>query len=198
MLKEHETEKFEKYGSFFPMFLVGVGVILPLIISLLSSITSGSLRWDVVLAMALVFAFIAWLFIIMSIAYGKLLTPFIKRTAKGISSLPYRFNSSFQSRAGILYIAVEDGMIAFISSYNPMKIQVFNASRIDKAESIASGATGIRFVFYLDGKKITMPTLITNRIVSTTSGIGAEAVSKADTYVQLLLAAKRQAEQTNG
>ncbi len=47
-----------------------------------------------------------------------------------------------------------------------------------------------RFVFYLDGKKITMPTLLTNKIVSTKSGIGAEAVSKADTFVELLLAAR--------
>lgn len=93
-----------------------------------------------------------------------------------------------------MYIDVENGMIGFISSYNPMKIQIFNAARIDKAESIASGTTGIRFVFYLDGKKITMPTLLTNRVVSTKSGIGAEAVSKADTFVGLLQAAKRQAE----
>lgn len=193
-MKAHESEKFEKYGSFFPLFLVGVGVILPFVVSLIWCIVTGTFRWDVVLAMGLIYMFFAWLFIIMAIAYGKLLTPFIKRTAKGIGSIPYRFNSSFQSRAGILYIAVEDGMIAFISSYNPMKIQVFNASRLDKIQSISSGATGIRFVFYLDGKKITMPTLLTNRIVSTTSGIGAEAVSKADTYAQLLLAAKHQAE----
>lgn len=193
-MKAHESEKFEKYGSFFPLFLVGVGVILPLVLSLIWCIVIGTFRWDVILGMALIDAFMAWMMIIMALAYGKLTTPFIKRTAKGIASIPYRFNSSFQSRAGILYIAVEDGMIAFISSYNPMKIQVFNASRIDKIQSISSGATGIRFVFCLDGKKITMPTLLTNRIVSTTSGIGAEAVSKADTYVQLLLAAKRQAE----
>ena len=45
-------------------------------------------------------------------------------------------------------------------------------------------------MFYLDGKKITMPTLLTNKIVSTKSGIGAEAVSKADTFVELLLAAR--------
>lgn len=193
MLKEHETEKFEKYGSFFPLFLAGVCVLLPIVLSLITCITQGAMRLDVFLPMTLGFAVMAGFIIVMLIGYGTLTTPFLKRTAKGISSLPYRFNSSFQSRAGILYIAVEDGMIAFISSYNPMKIQVFNASRVDRAESISSGATGIRFVFYLDGKKITMPTLITNRIVSTTSGIGAEAVSKADTYVQLLLAAKRQA-----
>ena len=85
-------------------------------------------------------------------------------------------------------------MIALISAYNPMKIQVFSASRIDKMRTIASATSGVRFVFYLDGKKITMPTLLTNRVVSLKSGVGAEAVSKADTFVSLLWTAKRQAE----
>lgn len=87
-----------------------------------------------------------------------------------------------------------NGMIGFISSYNPFKIQIFNASRIDRIETIASAMTGIRFVFYLDGKKISMPTLLTNRVVSTKSGIGAEAVSKADAFVEILKAAKARAE----
>lgn len=193
-MKEHESEKFEKYGSFFYLLLLGVGVVLPFVIAFVTCIPSGEIRLDVLLPMTLVWAFMAWIFIVSLLGYGKLTTVFMKRTAKEIDSLPYCFNSSFQSRSGILYIDVEEGMIGFISAYNPMKIQIFNAARIGKAETIASGATGIRFVFYLDGTKITMPTLITNRIVSTSSGIGAEAVSKADTYVELLLAAKRQAE----
>ena len=193
-MKEHESEQFEKYGSFFYLLLLGVGVVLPFILSLLTGISNSPFSWEFVLAMTLAYAFMAWIFIVSLLGYGKLTTVFMKRTAKEIDSLPYCFNSSFQSRSGILYIDVEEGMIGFISAYNPMKIQIFNAARIGKAETIASGATGIRFVFYLDGTKITMPTLITNRIVSTSSGIGAEAVSKADTYVELLLAAKRQAE----
>lgn len=53
---------------------------------------------------------------------------------------------------------------------------------------------GVRFVFELDGKKITMYTLISNRAVNLKSGIGAEAISKADTFVKLLMAAKSRAE----
>ncbi len=85
-------------------------------------------------------------------------------------------------------------MIGFISAYNPTKLQIFSASRVGGAKTVASAMTGIRFVFYLDGKKISMPTLLTNRVVSTKSGIGAEAVSKADTFVELLLTAKARAE----
>ena len=60
--------------------------------------------------------------------------------------------------------------------------------------TIASSVTGIRFVFYIDNKKVSMPTLLTNKAYSIKSGIGAEAVSKADTFVELLKAAKSQAE----
>ncbi|NBJ94996.1 hypothetical protein [Parablautia muri] len=143
---------------------------------------------------SLVLIGIACFILILLISYGSLTSLFVKRTAKRIDDLPYNFNSSFKSRGGILYIDVENGMIGFISAYNPLKIQVFNASRIANAKTVASAMTGVRFFFYLDGKKITMMTLLTNKIVSTKSGIGAEAVSKADAFVELLNAAKSQAE----
>ena len=197
-MREHETAKFKKYGSFFWLLLLAIGVVLPFIVSLIMCIANGNMRIDILLTMALVFAFIAWMILIMMIGYGSLTTVFIKRTAKGIPSLPYKFNSSFKSRCGILYIDIENGMIGFISAYNPMEIQVFSAARVSDAQTIASAMTGIRFVFKLDGKKITMPTLLTNKAISTTSGIGAEAVSKADTFVKLLLAAKEQAESAQG
>lgn len=94
----------------------------------------------------------------------------------------------------MLLIDVENGMIGFISAYNPKKIQIFNASRIDRPKTIASMMTGVRFVFYIDDKKVTMYTLLSNRMVSLKSGVGAEAVSKADAFVELLLAAKTSAE----
>ena len=130
----------------------------------------------------------------MMIAWGNFSSLFVKRTAKGIKDMPYRFNSSFQGRGGILYIDVANGMIGFISAYNPFKIQIFNASRLSGMRTIASSVTGIRFVFYIDNKKVSMPTLLTNKAYSIKSGIGAEAVSKADTFVELLKAAKSQAE----
>lgn len=193
-MKEHESAKFEKYGSFFFLLLLAGGVAVPFLVSLILCISKGNLQPSILLTMTLVFGFMAWMIMIMLIGYGNLTSLFVKRTAKGVAALPYHFNSSFKSRSGMLYIDVENGMIAFISAYNPMKIQVFNAARINSAQTIASTMTGIRFVFYLDGKKITIPTLISNRAVSTKSGIGAEAVSKADTFVGLLLAAKQQAE----
>jgi len=194
MMKE-ETAKFKKYGGFFWGLLLGLGLGLPLLISLLMCLfAEGPFRMDVFLPMALVFAFIIWMVLIMLIAYGNFTSFFVKRTADKVEALPYCFNSTFTSRAGMLLIDVEGGTIGYISAYNPLEIQVFSASRIERPKTVASTMTGVRFVFYLDGKKITIYTLLSNRAVNLKSGMGAEAVSKADTFVELLSAAKKNAE----
>jgi len=192
-MKENETEKFERFGSFFILLLLGLGLGLPFLLSLVACLGHGQFSLEVFLMLGLVFMFIVWMFLLMLIGYGGLTAPFVKRTAKKVDKLPYQFNSSFKGRGGILYIDVEHGVIGFISAYNPLKIQIFSASRLSKMKTIASAWTGIRFVFYIDGKKVSMPTLLTNKIVSTKTGIGAEAVSKADAFVELLQAAKSQA-----
>ena len=192
-MKVNETAKFERFGSLFFLLLLGIGIGLPLVLSLLACLANPPFRADVFLGIGLVFMFIAWMTLAMLIGYGGLTAPFVKRTAKKVPQLPYEFNGSFKGRGGILYIDVEHGVIGFISAYNPLKIQIFSASRLSKMKTIPSVWTGIRFVFYIDGKKISMPTLLTNKVVSTKSGIGAEAVSKADTFVELLQAAKLQA-----
>ena len=172
-----------------------VGVGLPVIISLIMALTGkGGFRLDVFLPLCLVFAFIIWMILLMTIAWGTLTPLLTKGTYKKIDSLPYRFNNSFQGRNGRLLIDVDNGMIGFISAYNPFEIQIFNASRIDRMETIASTMTGVRFVFYLDGKKMTMYTLLSNRAVNLKSSMGVEAISKADTFVELLKAAKNRAE----
>ena len=193
-MREHETEKFQKYGSFFFLLLFGIGFGLPLLASLILCLVQQALRVNTFFPLLLVFMIIAWVSLAMLIGWGNFTTLFVKRTAKSVGQLPYHFDSTYSTRSGMLFIDVEGGMIGLISAYNPMQIQVFSASRVDKMQTVASATSGVRFFFYLDGKKITMPTLLTNRVVSLKSGIGAEAVSKADTYVSLLWTAKRQAE----
>lgn len=192
-MNNQETEKFQRVGSFFFLLLLGFGVGLPFVASLIITLAGGSFDVETFLALGVAFVFIMAIILLMTVAWGEFTSFFVKRTAKRIDTLPYNFNSSFKSRGGMLFIDVENGMIAFISAYNPQEIQVFSASRIDRPQTIASAMSGVRFVFYLDGKKITMYTLLSNRAVSLKSGMGAEAVSKADTFVELLLAAKNRA-----
>lgn len=193
-MNKFESAKFERVGSSYILMVLGIAVVLPLVISLIACASQGNFSMSVFLPLALVFGFMIWIVLIMMIGWGSFSAPFVKRTAKKIGDLPFRFNSSFRGRAGILYIDVANGMIGFISAYNPFKIQIFNAARLDKMKTLASAMTGVRFVFNIDNKKVSMYTLLTNRAYSIKSGIGAEAVSKADAFVELLKAAKSQAE----
>ncbi|MDE6714103.1 MAG: hypothetical protein K2K20_10240 [Lachnospiraceae bacterium] len=197
IMKAMETEKFRKFGSSFWLLLLGTGFVLPFLISLIIELVSGNFQWGAVLGLGIVFSITTWFFLISMLAWGTFTSFLTKSAYKRVDSLPYQFKSSFQGRNGRLLIDVEHGMIGFISTYNPFEIQIFNASRIGKAETIASTMTGVRFVFELDGKKITMYTLLSNRAVNLKSGIGVEAISKADTFVELLMAAKSRAEGGN-
>lgn len=193
-MRDKESEKFERIGGSYLLIVFAIAIVLPLACGLVMCIIAGEIRLDVIFMLAGGIGFMVWVVLLMLIAWGHFSGPFIKKTAKNLSDYPYRFDSSFKSRGGILYIDVANGMIGFISAYNPFKIQIFKASRIDRIRTVASVMTGVRFVFYLDGKKITMPTLLTNRMVNLKSGIGAEAVEKADTFVAILNAAKERAE----
>ena len=190
-----ETQSFKRVGLSFILMILGAAIALPLVLGFICAAAMGQLTGPMILGAALMFGIIIWIIMLMMVAWGSFTSMFIRRTAKKLDQLPYQFRSSFTSRGGILYIDTENGMIAFISAYNPFVIQVFDASRLDRIETIASSMTGIRFRFYVDGKKISMPTLLTNRVVSTKTGIGAEAVSKADAYVERLKAAKTRAEE---
>lgn len=193
-MKAMETEKFKKFGASFFLLLFGAGIVLPFVISFILELASENFQWDAVLAIGIIFTIIAWIMLLMALAWGTFTSLLTKGAYKRIDSLPYQFKSSFRGRNGILLIDVERGMIGFISAYNPFEIQIFNASRIGKAETIAKTMSGVRFEFYLDGKKITMYTLLSNRAVNLKSNMGVEAISKADTYVGLLMAAKSRAE----
>jgi len=194
MMSEHESAKFERVGSSYVLMVLGAGVLLPILLSLIACISQGDFRLSVMLPLALVFGIMVWIVLILMIGWGSFSAPFVKHTSKKVKDLPFRFNSSFRGRGGILYIDVANGVIGFISAYNPFKIQIFSGASLSKMQTLASAMTGVRFVFNIDNKKVSMYTLLTNRAYSIKSGIGAEAVSKADTFVELLKAAKSQAE----
>lgn len=193
----NETQQFKKFGKFFYLLLFGTGFGLPFLLSLIVGITQNDLRLDYFLPTAIVLSIIAWMAIGVMIGYGYFTALFVKRTRKQADSLPYQFNSSFSGSNGTLLIDVERGVIGFISAYNPFEIQIFSASRISNVKTIASTMKGVGFVFYLDEKKITMHTLISNRAVNLKSQMGKTAISKADTFVNYLLLAKKSAEENN-
>ncbi len=193
----NETQKFKKYGKSFYLLLFGTGFGLPFLLSLIVGIVENDLRLDYFLPTAIVLSIIAWMAIGVMVGYGFFTAPFVKHTRKQADSLPYHFNSSFSGNNGTLLIDVERGVIGFISAYNPFEFQIFSASRISNVKTIASTMKGVGFVFYLDEKKITMHTIISNRAVNLKSQMGITAISKAETFANYLLSAKKSAEENN-
>ena len=58
-MREHETEKFQKYGSFFFLLLFGIGFGLPLLASLILCLVQQALRVNTFFPLLLVFMIIA-------------------------------------------------------------------------------------------------------------------------------------------
>lgn len=191
-----ETEKFKRCGKLF-VPLVGGAVLLPFLLSLIAQLSNGDFKIGPFLggaALLMVFVVVA---LIMVLANGFLITSLVRHTAKKVGELPFHFHDVLEGDANgsTLFIDVGSGMIGYISAFNPFKIQIFNASRVDRVRTVASPMFGIRFVFYLDGKKISMYTAaIEDHVIYLNSEEGREAVAEADKFVALLLEAKRVAE----
>ena len=196
-MEMRETERFVRVGRSYLLIVLGIALLVPLVAGFVIALVMSDGDFDVeaALMVSALMAFIVWLWILMSIAWGGFLGFIVKKTKKQGAGLPYHFDSSFESRGGVLYIDTDQGVIGFISAYNPFEVQIFSAARIDNIRSAGSAMTGYRFEFRLDGKKISMMTLISNKIVTAGSSMGAEAISKADTFVGLLSAAKQRAMQ---
>lgn len=190
-----ETEKFERYGKLF-VPLVGGAVLLPFLLSLIIQFSKGDFEMESFLTgTAVLMLFVAAVFI-MVLGNGMILSSLVNRTAKKIDEQSYHFYDSYKSdtTGSMLFVDVESGVIGYISVYNPFKIQIFSASRVDRVRTIAKLMFGIRFVFYLDGKKINMYTLMEDHVIYPNSEEGKKAVAEADKFVALLLEAKRVAE----
>lgn len=192
-----ETERFEKYGKLFVPLVAGA-FVMPFVVALAVELFAEKFNVG-----AFFFVVVAVMIVIvvpvmaMVLGNGFVITSLVERTAEKVAELPYHFTDSCvgDSNGSTLFIDVEGGRIAYISSYNPFQVQVFSASRVDNARTVASPMTGIRFVFYIDGKKVTLYTAaIDGHVIYLNSDEGKKAVAEADRYVGLLLQAKRVAE----
>lgn len=186
----HMEDFMKKYGLSFFLLLFGIIFILPLIITLIIWAFNG--LNNNLLALYPILAVFCLLVVIMLIGYGSLSSFFVKRTAKKINDMDFEISGDFSTRTGRLYIDVPHGQIAFISSYNPFIIQVFSAECLNDID-VKANMNGIRFYFSINNKKIRMDTLLTNRMINLKSDIALTAISKADTFANLLKQAKQSA-----
>ena len=192
-----ETEKFEKYGKLF-VPLVGGALLLPFVVMAIASASWEEFSLSSFLIGVIVLFFFIYGILALILGHGLILSSIVQHTAKKVCGLPFHFDDSHKGDAngGQLFIDVEDGMIVFISAFNPFKIQIFSAACVDKARTIASPIFGIRYVFELDGKKVSMYTAaIDDHVIHLRSDEGKKAVEEADRYVAYLQEAKWTAEQ---
>lgn len=192
-----ETEKFEKYGKLF-VPLVGGALLLPFVAAVIASASPGDFAPSSFWFIAILVYIFVFILLALVLGNGMILSSIVRHTAKKVCGLPFHFDDSHKGDAngGQLFIDVEDGVIVFISAFNPFKIQIFSAARVDKARTIASPMFGIRYVFELDGKKVSMYTAaIDDHVIHLRSDEGKKAVEEADRYVAYLQEAKWTAEQ---
>jgi len=191
-----ETEKFKKCGKLFWPLVIGA-VAFPFLLSLFKELAGGGFQIKSFLTLVIVLMIFVVIVFVMILGNGMILSFLAGRTAKRINELPYHFRESFEDDVlhSRLYIDVENGVIGYISIYNPFQIQIFNASRVDQIKTIASSIRGVSFVFSIDGKKVKMYTLMEEHIVHLNSAEAKEAKAEADKYVACLQEAKWVAEQ---
>ncbi len=191
-----ETEKFKKYGKLF-MPLVGAALLLPFFAAGIVSVCSGNFKLGSFLFVVIAVYIVVAIVLALVLGNGLVLSSIVRHTAKKVDGMPFHFDASHKGDANgsQLFIDVEDGMIVFISAFNPFQIQMFSAARVDSAKTVASPMFGIRYVFKLDGKKVSMYTAaIDDHVIYLNSNEGKEAVEEADKYVAYLQEAKRAAE----
>ncbi len=191
-----ETEKFKKCGKLFWPLVIGA-VLLPFLLSLIKELSGGAFQISSFLTLAVVLMIFVVIAFVMILGNGMILSSFVGRTASGVNTLPYHFRQTYEDDVlhNRLYIDTDNGVIGYISKYNPFQIQIFNASRIDQMKTVTSSTRGISFVFYIDGKKIKMYTLMAEHVMYKNSAEAKEAMAEADKYVAYLQEAKRVAEQ---
>lgn len=191
-----ETEKFKKYGKLFWPLVIGA-VLLPFLISLIKELSGGAFQISSFLTLAVVLLIFVVMAFVMILGNGMILSSFVGRTASGVNTLPYHFREAYEDDVlhNRLYIDTDNGVIGYISKYNLFQIQIFNASRIDQIKTAASPMRGISFVFYIDGKKVKMYTLMEDHVMHKNSAEAKEAVAEADKYAAYLQEAKWVAEQ---
>ncbi|MBQ8196034.1 MAG: hypothetical protein IJZ47_11825 [Oscillospiraceae bacterium] len=124
-----------------------------------------------------------------------------KTIEKNASQYGFDNCATFYSSNAVVKINVQTGRIACIFYLNPTKFQVFSAKDIDniKSDYIRAPLGGTNYVYFqftCKGKRLRVPTFTATKCVySLQSAEVLEAISKADTYAEILNAAKFSAVQ---
>lgn len=181
------------------LILIGSVLGLSAIASLILGIIAGNLAGFG--GFMVMFVFILGIIALISNFQSNFITDrLMKKTLENDEqALSFRDCSTFHTNNAILKIDEAMGRIGYIYYLNPTEFVVVSAKNITdiKSDYIKGPLGGTRFVYFqfvYEGKCIKVATFTSRNMYSLKSGEVLEAMSKADTYAELLERTKRSAQ----
>ena len=121
-----------------------------------------------------------------------------KRAEAELKGQGLNANQIFYSRGWSIFTDVGSGQVGLVSFWNPFKTFLIPASRIEKlwvddgvgGVAIFKGSNRVSFMLQVDGTNVRIDTFISNQRFAPNSDHLLTGISKADTWVEILQAAK--------
>lgn len=149
---------------------------------------------------AVIFIMVPWaVAVVWWIGGGRFLYKRAKKRAEAqLKAQGLNANQIFYSRGWSIFTDVAAGQVGLVSFWNPFKIFLIPASRIDKlwvddgvgGVAIFKGSNRVSFLLQVDGANVRIDTFISNQRFAPNSDHILTGISKADTWVEILQAAK--------
>ncbi len=124
-----------------------------------------------------------------------------KRAEAELKAQGVNANQIFYSRGWSVFVDVAGGQVGLVSFWNPFKIFLIPASRIQKTwvddgvggVAIFKGSNRVSFLLQVDNSNVRVDTFTSNQRFAPNSDHILTGISKADTWVEILQAAKQNA-----
>lgn len=196
--KEKLKEKLilmKKVNSKALLKLIGIYFAVGLVISVISAFTGfgGNVFFLGKVLGSLFMYLLATFFLLAFLMYpiSSLLKKKAKKTMETLANTDFNANGTFYASSSTIKIDVNAGKIAYVSNYNPSELQIIDADKISKVKSSYNkgplgGTNYVYFEFYYDNKRRRFPTFTSNTMYMMNSNEVQTAISKADTYAELL------------
>lgn len=184
----------KKVDSKFLLAQLGIILVISAILGVIMGVQSVDFMsgFTAVTILAFIFLCIIWFLCVGSMVTDKLAGKTMEQKSREMN---FSDCSTFYSSNAIIRIDEENGRIAYVAKQNPFEFQVISAGDLTDIKSeykkeILGGTRYVYFQFTYQGKVVRIPTFYSRQTYSLKSSDVMEAISKADTYRDIILNAK--------